>query len=144
MSTIGADITQIFSLDVVDGAGVGHSGEQIVEMCEVAGWDGQITLTLSLHLISVQKILHWEHSTLHTQRHLLVDEWITVWHALIIMTGDLSQRKQLAVLSLHVKKTEKIHLDHVSPCKVKRKRPSTFTDNIKPENPTHLCGPHIF
>ncbi len=72
----GADITQIFSLDVVDGAGVGHSGEQIVEMCAAAGWDGQITLTLSLHLISIQKILHWEHSTLHTQRHLLVDEWI--------------------------------------------------------------------
>ncbi len=68
--------TQVWCFDVVDGAGVGHSGEQIVEMCEVAGWDGQITLTLSLHLISVQNILHWENSFIHTQRHLQTWLWL--------------------------------------------------------------------
>lgn len=33
----GADFTQIFRFYMVDGAGVSHSGEQIIEMCEAAG-----------------------------------------------------------------------------------------------------------
>ncbi len=58
--------TEVLSLDVVDGAGVGQSAQQVVELLEAAGWDVQMFLILAVHLLSFLGIQHWEHSFLHS------------------------------------------------------------------------------
>ncbi len=57
--------TEVLSLDVVDGTGVGQSAQQVVELLEAAGWDAQMFLILAIHLLSFLDIQHWEHSFLH-------------------------------------------------------------------------------